>query len=177
MLTLTKDNLGQVLPLAEKLKDVSDYFTFNRLSNVGEGKNLLLPGKEEYAEFLKEYVKASEDNPIMGFKDNLINIALEEELSKPFGGCTGYGCGAAFSFVTILPDGEVHACRKFPSEIGNILKSSLLDIYNSKKASRYRLGSEACSKCSLKPYCGGCLAITSGQGEDIFRNKDPYCFK
>ncbi len=177
MLTLTKDNINEVFLLADELSKHSDYFTFNRLSNVGEGKNLLLPKKKEYTQFLKKYVKAYKTNPILGFKDNLINIVLEKKGVKPFGGCTGYGCGAAFSFATILPDGEVHACRKFPSIIGNILESSLLDIYNSKKAGKYRLGSEACNKCSLKPYCGGCLAATSGAGMDIFKDEDPYCFK
>ena len=33
---------------------------------------------------------------------------------EPFGGCTGFGCGAAFNFMAVLPDGEVHACRKVP---------------------------------------------------------------
>jgi selenobiotic family peptide radical SAM maturase len=40
MLTLTRDNLEQVLPLAETLRDKADLFTFNRLSMVGEGAKL-----------------------------------------------------------------------------------------------------------------------------------------
>ena len=35
MLTLTKDNLDQVLPLAEHLRGRADYFTYNRLAQVG----------------------------------------------------------------------------------------------------------------------------------------------
>ena len=49
-------------------------------------------------------------NPILGYKDNLLNVVLHERGLAPLGGCTGFGCGAAFNFVhTILPDGEVHA--------------------------------------------------------------------
>jgi hypothetical protein len=57
----------------------------------------------------------------MGLKDNLLNLVLAEGGEAPFGGCTGNGCGAAFNFVTLLSDGEVHACRKFPSPWGIFL--------------------------------------------------------
>ena len=176
MLTLTKDNMSAVLPLAEKLRGHTGHFTFNRLSCVGEGADLQLPSKEEYASFLKDYVKASETNSILGFKDNLINIVLHKEESPLFDGCTGFGCGAAFNFITVLPDGEAHACRKFPSPIGNVLKQSIAGIYDSEEAAKYRKGSSACKGCSIRPVCGGCLAVASGAGLDVFSEKDPYCF-
>ncbi|MDP8266236.1 MAG: thio(seleno)oxazole modification radical SAM maturase SbtM [Candidatus Aceula meridiana] len=177
MLTLTKENMSQILPLAKKLRGHAEYFTFNRLSQTGEGEGLGLPKKEDYQRFLEEYIKASETNPIIGFKDNLINIVLERENDKLFSGCTGFGCGAAFNFVAVLADGEVHACRKFPSLIGNILKQSLQEIYDSKMAKRYRRGAKECDGCSLRHACGGCLAVTSGCKKDILKDKDPYCFK
>jgi len=177
MLTLTKDNMDQILPLAEKLRGHVDYFTFNRLSQTGEGEKLGLPEKKDYQKFLEEYIKASARNRIMGFKDNLINIVLERENDKLFSGCTGFGCGAAFNFVAVLADGEVHACRKFPSLIGNILKQSLQEIYSSKDAKSYRRGSKECDGCSLRHVCGGCLAVTDGCKKNIFKEKDSYCFK
>ena len=175
MLTLTKDNIHQVLPLGEKLRGHTNNFTFNRLSPVGEGASLLLPTPEEYESFLREYVAEAQTNPTLSYKDNLISIALQEQEGY-FEGCTGYGCGAAFSFLAILPDGEVHACRKFPSMVGNIFTESLESIYKSQAARRYRLGSEACRSCSNKPRCGGCMSITSCLGGDPFRDRDPYCF-
>jgi selenobiotic family peptide radical SAM maturase len=173
MLTLTKDNMDQILPLAESLRGHTDQFTFNRLSQVGEGAGLLLPNNRDYIQFLKKYL--DEQNPILGLKDNLLNIELMKRGHDPFGGCTGFGCGAAFSFVAILPDGEVHACRKFPSSLGNILEESMMTIYESSAAEKYRRGCEACVSCKLKPVCGGCLAITHSTGEDIFVVKDPFC--
>ena len=176
MLTLTKDNINQVLPLAEKLRNHTDHFTFNRLSQVGEGANLKPPIKDEYRAFLKEYSDAAQGNPIMGLKDNLFNILRYDNDNKTTGGCTGFGCGAAFNFLTLLPDGEVHACRKFPSLLGNILDDSLSDIYDSESARQYRLGSTSCTSCHLKPSCGGCMASAYSNGLDIFKERDPYCF-
>jgi radical SAM protein with 4Fe4S-binding SPASM domain len=94
-----------------------------------------------------------------------------------FGGCAGYGCGAAFNFVALLADGEVHACRKLPSPIGNLHDRSLSDIYDSAEARRYRLGPSACRDCDIRPACGGCLASTLSSGLNIFEDKDPFCFK
>ncbi len=176
MLTLTRDNLAQVLPLARLLEDKADAFTFNRLSTVGKGAQLLMPEKAAFESFLRTYDAAAAKNPKMGLKDNLINIIRQEKNEALFGGCTGHGCGAAFNFLALLPDGEVHACRKFPSLVGNITKHSLYDIYRSDLAERYRAGSRACRSCRLNPVCRGCLAIAFSLGLDVFTEKDPFCF-
>jgi selenobiotic family peptide radical SAM maturase len=176
MLTLTKDNMSQILPLCENLRGLTDLFTFNRLAMVGEGAKLRLPSPKEYALFLEQYIAASEANPVMGLKDNLMNIIFHERGEEVFGGCTGFGCGAAFNFISVLSDGEVHACRKFPSRVGNIFQNSLLEIYDSEAARGYRQRPEACSGCPLRLVCGGCLAVSHGHGIDIFRDRDPYCF-
>jgi len=176
MLTLTRDNMAQVLPLAEKLRDKADLFTFNRLSLVGEGANLAAVAPGEYPGFLRDYAAAVGTNPCLGIKDNLLNILYHGQGQPLFGGCTGYGCGAAFNFITVLADGAVHACRKFPSPLGNILDTSLAGIYHSEAARRYRGGAVECGECAIRPVCGGCLAVAHSHGLDIFREKDPYCF-
>lgn len=176
MLTLTRDNIAEVIPLAQVLQGKADHFTFNRLAQVGEGANLFLPETDEYSAFLREYINASKQYPVMGFKDNLINILLDKCGSRLFGGCTGYGCGAAFNFVAVLPDGEVHACRKFPSLIGHAFEQSIADIYESPVAERYRQGCSACNECRIRAVCGGCMAVVQGMGKDPFTDKDPFCF-
>ncbi|MEW6429227.1 MAG: thio(seleno)oxazole modification radical SAM maturase SbtM [Thermodesulfobacteriota bacterium] len=176
MLTLTRDNLDQVLPLAELLRDRVDLFTFNRLSMVGEGARLRTPGRDEYQLFLRKYLEAVAANPAMALKDNLINILRHQEGAELFGGCAGYGCGAAFNFVALLPDGEVHACRKFPSPIGDLRRQSLTAVYDSQKAAGYRRGPAACSGCRIRHVCGGCLAVIASAGLDVGRDRDPCCF-
>ncbi len=176
MLTLTRDNIGQVLALAERLRGHADTFHFNRLSTVGEGANLQLPDPARYEAFLREYVAATRTNPILGLKDNLINILRHRAGLDPFGGCTGFGCGAAFNFVALLADGEVHACRKFPSPIGDLRRQGLGEVYDSPAAARYRLGCDACTGCPVRPACGGCLASAHSFGLDGFAERDPFCF-
>ena len=149
--------------------------TFNRLALFGEAASLELPTPDEYREFLEKYAAAQDSHPLLKLKDSLLNTIFERENSGLFGGCAGYGCGAAFNFVSILSDGEVHACRKFPSPIGNILTDSLEDVYNSKAACRYRSGSSACAGCSLNAVCRGCPAVSASLGLDPFSDKDPYC--
>jgi len=176
MLTLTRDNLNQILPLTEILRGRADSFTFNRLSQVGEGTRLLLPAPAAYAAFLEDYRIAAEASPVLALKDNLINILHFQKGWEPFGGCTGFGCGAAFNFLTVLPDGEVHACRKLPSYLGNALDESLGKIYDSELACRYRAGPKACRACPIRPACGGCLAVVHSHGLNVFEARDPYCF-
>jgi len=176
MLTLTKANLDQVIPLGELLQGKADRFTFNRLSQTGEGANLELPDIETYGRFMIDYMAAKKRTPVLGFKDNLFNIYRHELGMKLQGGCTGFGCGAAFNFVCLLPDGDVHACRKLPSALGNVRESSLEAIYESQMADRYRAGCEDCKGCPIFDKCGGCLAVTAGQGGDRFKERDPHCF-
>lgn len=176
MLTLTKDNMDQVLPLAAILEDRVDLFTFNRLAAVGEGAALQPVPCDSYAAFLANYLEAATGSRTMSLKDNLLNILCADGQRSLFGGCAGYGCGAAFNFVSLLPDGEVHACRKFPSPVGHISSHSFSQIYHSEKAKKYRRGAEECRSCRIRPVCGGCLAVSWASGRDIFIQKDPYCF-
>ncbi|MFH2121988.1 MAG: thio(seleno)oxazole modification radical SAM maturase SbtM [Pseudomonadota bacterium] len=177
MLTLTRANIGEVLELAELLRGRVDLFTFNRLAMVGEGADLASVAPDVFPAFLQEYLQAALRNPSIGIKDNLFNL-LRHEQSIPYrGGCAGYGCGAGFNFVSLLPDGEVHACRKLPSLIGNLYRQPLGQIYHSLQAEQYRQGSAACQDCEIRPVCGGCLAVAYGYGRDIFHDVDPYCWK
>ncbi|MEE4241881.1 MAG: thio(seleno)oxazole modification radical SAM maturase SbtM [Desulfopila sp.] len=176
MLTLTRDNMDQVLALAEVLREKTDLFTFNRLAMMGEGATLVSPPPQRYESFLARYLEAAANNPIMSLKDSLFNIILERKGQKVTGGCAGYGCGAAFNFVSLLADGEVHACRKLPSLLGNLYHQPLEEIYATPLAEQFREGSSACRHCRLRPVCRGCPAVVSGmQGQDIFTDIDPYC--
>lgn len=176
MLTLTRANHHEVLTLAEELKGKVDTFTFNRLAMVGEGAELASLEVEKFPQFLEEFLAESGLNKGLSLKDNFFNLLLNRHGQQLTGGCTGFGCGAAFNFVSVLPDGEVHACRKFPSLLGNIFTQSLNDIYAGKQAERYRTGSTSCLDCKLRPVCRGCPAVTYGFGLDVFSSRDPYCF-
>ncbi len=176
MLTLTRANMGQVLPLAEVLRDKVDLFTFNRLAMVGEGARLQSADPADFQIFLHHYHAAARENSTISLKDNLLNIIRHEHGLPLFGGCAGHGCGAAFNFISVLPDGEAHACRKFPSPIGNVLEHGITEVYYGTRAARYRAGTDACASCVIRPVCGGCFAVVHGLGLDPFTDRDPYCF-
>jgi len=177
MLTLTGANCDQVLPLADLLRGRADLFTFNRLAMVGEGAALASVAPDRFRRLLAEFLAVASREPHLSLKDNFFNLVLAEQHRPLTGGCTGFGCGAAFNFVSVLPDGEVHACRKFPSPIGNLLSQSLADIYDGAAARQYRAGSSACLDCDFRPLCRGCAAVTHGFGRNVFTDLDPYCFK
>ena len=177
MLTLTRDNMDQVMKLADQLKGLADLFTFNRLAAVGRGAELSAVPIDRFPDFLTRYMDAAETNPCMGLKDNLFNLLRWQQGLSLGGGCAGHGCGAAFNFVALLPDGEVHACRKMPSLIGNMYRERLNDIYHSSAARRFRTGSTSCITCPVRPVCGGCPAVSYGFDLDIFSEPDPYCFR
>ncbi|WP_148638826.1 thio(seleno)oxazole modification radical SAM maturase SbtM [Caldimicrobium thiodismutans] len=175
MMTVHEKNLDELIPLAKYLEGRVEVFSFNRLSLFGEGKKLSPSEREKFFKVLEEYLELSFELPYLSLKDNFFNFFLYKK-GLPFcGGCTGFGCGAAFNFLTLLPNGEVHACRKFPSPLGNILNKSLSEIYHSKEAELYRLGPEACNNCILYGVCRGCLAVISSFGLDLTKDKDPYC--
>jgi selenobiotic family peptide radical SAM maturase len=176
MLTLTRANVEQVIPLGEALRGLTERLTFNRLSQVGNAADLELPDQRQFVRLLRQYLAARRTNPVLGLKENLLSILRQRSRRRPFPGCTGFGCGAAFNFVALLPDGEVHACRKYPSPLGNIRMSTLDSIYESPKARQHRAGPTACRGCRLRRHCGGCPAVAYGQGLDPLVDRDPYCF-
>ena len=176
MMTLSAANAKDLLPLSEFLKGRVDLFTFNRLAQVGEGTDLAGVPVADFPDLIDSYLDHANENGTAALKDNLFNILLERRGLPLFGGCAGYGCGAAFNFVSLLPDGEVHACRKFPSPVGHLLQHSLAEIYESEAARRYRAGAAACRGCRLRPVCGGCMAVSYGAGLDPLQERDPYCF-
>lgn len=177
MLTLTRANCDQVVPLIEALSGRTDLFTFNRLTMVGEGAELASLELSRLRSLLAQYLETAGSHPNISFKDNFFNLLFAEGQIPLTGGCTGFGCGAAFNFVSLLPDGEVHACRKFPSPIGNIHRDNLVEIYHSNAAKRYRSGPTDCSDCEIRPVCRGCPAVAFGFQQDPLIQRDPYCWK
>ncbi len=176
MLTLSSFNINDIISLAKELSGLTDYFTFNRLCQFGEAKYMQMAERDSFRRFLREYIDASKEIEILGLKDNLLNVELYSQGLELSGGCTGFGCGAAFNFVSVLSDGQVHACRKFPSLIGNIFEESLDEIYHCEEAELYRQGPRECVGCPLSPVCRGCPGVTASLGLDFSEMKDPYCF-
>jgi len=175
MLTLTAANLDEVLPLAASLSGLCDRFAFSRLARTGRGAALEGASPGAFAAFARRYVAAARRDRRLSLKDGLLNLALAEAGLPPGGGCTGAGCGAAFNFLAVLPDGEAHACRKLPSRVGDLARDTLEAVWSSPEAARWREGSLGCRACALKDRCGGCPAVAHGEGLDPLLARDPFC--
>ena len=100
-------------------------------------------------------------------------IPDDAEDGKIYGGCN---CGNAH--LTILPSGDVYACRRVKdSRVGNALCEKLSDLWlNDMEGYREYSRFVKCSRCELLPYCRGCPAVAKGTYGDFYA-PDPQCWK
>mgnify|MGYP006272720839 CR=1 FL=1 len=177
MLTLHEENFDEVLPLAQLLEGRTDAFNFTRLSQVGEGATLRQISPHGYKAFLEEYLAFAESSRTASYKENLINLIHLERGEETTTGCTGSGCGIAFDGIVLLPDGEVHGCRKLPSRMGNLWDETLEEIYFSPASQELRRGMKACDGCPIRAVCGGCLAASTISPSGFADTVDPCCWR
>ena len=177
MLTLHEENFHEVLPLAQLLEGRADAFNFTRLSQVGEGAALRQISPGGYKAFLEQYLAFAENSQTASYKENLINLIRWERGEETTTGCTGSGCGIAFDGIVLLPDGEVHGCRKLPSRMGNLWEETLEDIYFSPASTELRRGLKACDGCPIRAICGGCIAASAIPSTGFADSIDPCCWK
>ncbi|NTW53451.1 MAG: SPASM domain-containing protein [Chlorobaculum sp.] len=165
------------LSLARLLEERTDAFNFTRLSQIGEGAALKQISPGEYKAFLEEYLAFAERSQTASYKENLINLIRWERGQETTTGCTGSGCGIAFDGIILLPDGEVHGCRKVPSRMGNLWEETLEDIYYSPASAELRRGLKACDGCPIRAICGGCIAASPIPPTGFADTIDPCCWR
>jgi radical SAM/SPASM domain protein of ACGX system len=182
------EDLPKIIDLvAEKQVDV---FAFGRYCPTSNQKSeeYHIPPKE-YRKLLAtcwerfQYHKAHGCNTTFQLKDHLWTLYLYEEglftIPKEHNPNLIYdGCHCGIGHMTILPTGDVFACRRMDSKVGNVFEGSLYDIFMGANLDEYRLFDkfEKCSKCELKGYCRGCPAVTYGYTGSMY-SPDPQCWK
>lgn len=88
------------------------------------------------------------------------------------------GCNCGNCHLTILPTGDVFACRRVQNSlVGNAFEDRLADLWVT-RVEEYREYSkfEKCSRCELLAFCRGCPAVASGRNGDFYA-ADPQCWK
>ena len=88
------------------------------------------------------------------------------------------GCNCGNSHLTILPTGEIYACRRVQNSlVGNIFADDLAEIWLT-KMEKYRdyTRFKKCSSCELLAFCRGCPAVAAGTHGDFY-DPDPQCWK
>jgi len=88
------------------------------------------------------------------------------------------GCNCGNGHLTILPTGDIYACRRFESKVGNVFEAHIADVWVCDRMEGYRNYAEfkKCSKCELLAYCRGCPAVAHGVTGDFY-GADPQCWK
>jgi len=107
------------------------------------------------------------------YEEGLFRIPEDAEEDIIYGGCNCGNC-----HMTILPTGDVYACRRVQnSKVGNIFKDRIADIWICQmEAYRDFAKFEKCSKCELLRFCRGCPAVASGKDGNFYA-PDPQCWK
>jgi radical SAM/SPASM domain protein of ACGX system len=88
------------------------------------------------------------------------------------------GCNCGNCHLTILPTGDVYACRRVQnSKVGNVFQDRLADLWVCQmEAYRQYDKFKKCAGCELKAWCRGCPAVASGSRGDFY-DADPQCWK
>ena len=89
------------------------------------------------------------------------------------------GCHCGIGHLTITPTGDVYACRRMESRVGNCLEQPLRDIFLGAKMEERRdfARFEKCAHCELAGFCRGCPAVAAGASGGNMYAADPQCWK
>ena len=192
MATVSRQNMEDILACMDVAAEHGAYgFTFARYCATSPEKaRESYPSPEEYRDFLLRYYRKAQEYREKGcrtefmFKEHLFTLLRYElgefrpsEVSKAhpeliFGGChLGQSC-------TILPNGDVMACRRMDSVIGNIKTEKLHRIRTGELCKRYTaIGNiKKCKDCKLLQWCRGCRAVGYNMTGDL-QGEDPCCWK
>lgn len=179
-----KDEIEDILDLV--VENNVDIFAFARYCPTSFNKETHLEPME-YRDLLnrlwKKFEIYKDCKTTFNLKDHLWNLYLYEkglfQISEDLDINIMYdGCNCANCHMTILPTGEVYACRRMESPIGNALKDNMYDLYAGDAMNAYRKYDqfEKCSKCELLRFCRGCPAVAYGYTHNMY-SADPQCWK
>lgn len=186
MTTVSQANVNEVPSIIDLVVDCKvDVFAFARYCPDGDGfSDLVTP--ERYRELLEtcweRFVRYRSSCTSFNLKDHLWTPFLYEKgrfrlEDYPDDGLVYEGCNCGVNHLTILPNGDVYACRRMDSKVGNALESSIEEIFLGADEDAYRdVGAlRKCSRCKLLRFCRGCPAVAAGATGDRL-NADPQCW-
>lgn len=188
MTTVSKTNITEIPKIIDiVVENYVDIFAFARYCPTSLEKSTMHIEPKEYKEFLEVIWKKFEEykysDTTFNLKDHLWTLILYEKglytIPEGLDDNTIYdGCNCANCHMTILPNGNVYACRRMESLVGNAFKESMKDIFLGEKMDKYREYDkfEKCSKCELLRFCRGCPAVAYGYTHNSLA-ADPQCWK
>ncbi len=150
----------------------------DRLIPRGRGAGLENLSREETRE-LFEIMRCSRDRVRRRWFGRT-EVAMHRALQFLEAGGRPYRCTAGDSLLTVMPDGELYPCRRMPVSVGNVMKTSLEDLYDGSDLLRAlrdrRRISRGCESCVFQKGCrGGLRCLSYATTGDPFV-VDPGCW-
>ena len=189
MTTVSGVNIKEIPQIIDTVVEHdADIFSFARYCPTSDEKdtgmtpeeyrNLLDSCHKKYTEYERQGYKTyfnKKDHlwTLYEYEQGIFKIPADAEQGMIYGGCNCGNC-----HITILPNGDVFACRRVSdSKIGNVFEDRLADIWVC-EAEKYRdyNNFEKCSKCELLSWCRGCPAVAKGTHGSYY-SPDPQCWK
>jgi radical SAM/SPASM domain protein of ACGX system len=191
MSTVSSANIGDFPQLIDLVagKNV-DVFAFGRYCPTsGQKSSEFHVEQSEYKAFLEMCYNKFAEHKANGckttfqLKDHLWTLFLYEKglfkIPENHNSNMIYdGCHCGIGHMTILPTGDVYACRRMESKIGNVFEKTMYELFNGSALDEYRRFDkfEKCGKCELRGYCRGCPAVAFGYTGNMYA-PDPQCWK
>lgn len=187
MTTVSGTNIAEIPEIVDLVVEhKADIFAFARYCPTSFEKSTHI-SPEQYHDLLdvlwQKFELYKDSGTSFNLKDHLWTLFLHEKglftIPENLNEEMIYdGCNCANCHLTILPKGEVYACRRFESNIGNVFEEKLFEIFTGDNMNQFRDYEkfEKCSRCELKRFCRGCPAVTFGYTGDFY-GADPQCWK
>lgn len=165
--TANNENYREFRYVVKTAKKYKSYKVWtDRMVPVGVGSNgdIKTLNKESVINYI-DMIRIEQKNFLNKFYKT--KISGERSLQFLNGVSSSYRCSVGDGLIVLLENGNVMPCRRLPIVAGNILDSSLSDIYfNSKVFNDLRNYKEVpigCEKCSFLDTCnGGAKCISYG---------------
>ena len=189
MTTVSADNMAEVPRIIDAVVKVEvNVFAFSRYVPSGGELNANM-SPQDYRDLLEVCDKKFKEHKAEGCKtyfnkkDHLWTLYEYEtgEFKIPETAKEGMiygGCNCGNCHITILPTGDIYACRRVAeSKVGNVFEDRLADVWVC-EMEQYRDYDkfEKCGKCELKQWCRGCPAVANGTNGSFY-TADPQCWK
>lgn len=185
MATVSKLNAHSIPDVVSTVVDAKvSVFAFARYCPNEDEKDSMLTAVE-YRLFLDEmwniFSKYRNSNTRFVMKDHLWKLYLLEkgllDLSQFDEDIIYDGCHCGITHMTVLPNGDVFACRRCNSKVGSVPHDSFYDIFFGDEMETYREYDkfETCVSCELFRFCRGCPAVSKCVNGNFY-GKDPQCW-
>ncbi len=179
MMTLGRHNKEEVIPLAEKLGEIGvEAFVLDRFIPEGQSEHL-----QEWVLTSSEIRNVYENCYALFQKTLSPRMLLYRTLFclvNPQDEHIGAMCSVGNNALTIMPNGDVFPCRRLPIRLGNLLETTVYDIWFTHPLLwKFRNPDNLkgkCKDCEYIPVCRGCRAFAFAMTGD-YLEADPQCWK